>query len=554
MRCVYAIGFRSPAGYYARLIEQLSAGSPVEVKVQQITPVRTTPGMIRLFIEGDEEAVQLYLDGLGQRLPLSIHMGEAQVVEVDWPESFTEIPPFDLTRLSLLPEVLPQLLDSASAAYYNPALHHETTAIDYPQGILKEGGALLREVKEAQGFQELFATAARLIDEGRFVRIHTIHGSYTYGKELVGDFSMVADLEALKPYAMSEKEFQLLHACERPVITLFGENSRIEARLPSEAAGVLLAHELKKRGILSVGVALEEQAVLEIKIGHAPAPAAQPPRLLPLPDRNLQIKGGEAFCEPPDSPAESCEPACGALLSVMLEKQLESETLAGLYLPLDGEAAGLYGYKRGYGLKPAIRFVDGSPGHIYFEALYHLDDSRARLMQQFHEKSPDALEKIQNRFAAIDSLWQLFGLFGACIGIESETIEDSYRNLLITKNRYQSEGSVKIDMKLDGNSGYFNPIPTIATILSFRLAGVEKELLAYGLFESFADFLNDNLHALLRKVNAKDAVMAGSMFGDKDLTRRLLKHSTHLYSLHHNEALPIDGANRVLGCQHADCR
>ena len=61
----------------------------------------------------------------------------------------------------------------------------------------------------------------------------------------------------------------------------------------------------------------------------------------------------------------------------------------------------------------------------------------------------------------------------------------------------------------------YDPLPTLSSVLSFRLAGVEEELICYGVLESLAEFVTRIMRDVALDFGLKNAAICGDLFGEK---------------------------------------
>lgn len=157
-----------------------------------------------------------------------------------------------------------------------------------------------------------------------------------------------------------------------------------------------------------------------------------------------------------------------------------------------------------------------------FKELYQelcRDDTGKRLLNNF-KKEFDVLDadiKTKNNF------FSLFGIVGMVLGLDTNTHEAA-KKLIELCDTSRLERGVRIDFKLKENSKDFDYIKTVRSVMSFMLAGVSKNDIAYGLIESLAYFLRDTYDELRQKAQVKIAIISGSLFESRSLTRLCIKH------------------------------
>ena len=93
----------------------------------------------------------------------------------------------------------------------------------------------------------------------------------------------------------------------------------------------------------------------------------------------------------------------------------------------------------------------------------------------------------------------------------------------------------RIDFKTINIKGelYYDPISTISSVMSFRLAGVEKETICYGVFDSLADFLISIMRDVNINHNIKDIGIIGNLFINKIFFNKITKKFPQNFILHY---------------------
>jgi hydrogenase maturation factor HypF (carbamoyltransferase family) len=60
--------------------------------------------------------------------------------------------------------------------------------------------------------------------------------------------------------------------------------------------------------------------------------------------------------------------------------------------------------------------------------------------------------------------------------------------------------------------------------MSYRLAGVESELMCYSIFESFGDYVSEIVSQLTQKTKAQTITFSGETFANQALFARIQRH------------------------------
>ena len=147
------------------------------------------------------------------------------------------------------------------------------------------------------------------------------------------------------------------------------------------------------------------------------------------------------------------------------------------------------------------------------ERLKSLREGSDRLMENLKTREPHIykeLEKLQNKKGV--SLFE-----AAAIIMELE--ERSYLGVSKEAMKFIGKGGIQIDTHIKDNR--FDYAAFLASIISYRLAGVESTIVAYSIFESLGDYITEILQELYAKVKAKHFAICGSYFANQSLYSRI---------------------------------
>lgn len=147
------------------------------------------------------------------------------------------------------------------------------------------------------------------------------------------------------------------------------------------------------------------------------------------------------------------------------------------------------------------------------------DEVGARLFENFKQN----FKLLSGEFKVKNNFFSLLGLVGQMLGLDDETQKAAHKLLELSDNSKLPRG-VKIDFRFKENSKEFDYTRTLRSTMSFMLAGVEASNIAYGAVESLVYFLRDFYDELREKGLAECAIISGSLFECKSLTKNTLKH------------------------------
>jgi len=154
------------------------------------------------------------------------------------------------------------------------------------------------------------------------------------------------------------------------------------------------------------------------------------------------------------------------------------------------------------------------------------DEVGARLLNNFSLN----FKLLEGEFKLKNNFYSLLGLVGKILNLDSD-LENAAKKLLAISDESKMPRGVKIDYRFkesdDNALKEFDYTRTIRSTMSFLLAGVDVNNIAYGAVESLAFFLRDFYDDLVQKKQAQSAIITGSLFSHKFLLKNTLKHIKH---------------------------
>ncbi|WP_456449814.1 hypothetical protein [Hydrogenimonas sp.] len=125
-------------------------------------------------------------------------------------------------------------------------------------------------------------------------------------------------------------------------------------------------------------------------------------------------------------------------------------------------------------------------------------------------------------------------------------MSEASKRLLDNAAAFKGKKGPRIDYKLkEGRK--LDPLWSVRTAMSFRLAGVDDLTLSFGVVESFSEFLSTMIDDIQTDMGLDAVVMCGSLFGEKKILQKthLLIAKNHV--VYFNKNLPMDEINTVFG-------
>ncbi|QYJ99296.1 NiFe hydrogenase [Shewanella alkalitolerans] len=190
-----------------------------------------------------------------------------------------------------------------------------------------------------------------------------------------------------------------------------------------------------------------------------------------------------------------------------------------------------------------------------YEIYHQLEQSPQRkVLEKFKQRYPeDYLRlldlKLPNERHSLSALWAV----GAVIlGLESRSLSVGDLNdaLMAAAMAHRGSNSPRIDYPLTRGEAYrsLNWCKTLGSLISFRLADDrDSQKLAFGMHDSFADYLANWIEHLDLNLGVKSVALAGSEWVNPLLCQRVALRVGKNFPLKHNQLLEIDGNNHAIG-------
>ena len=141
-----------------------------------------------------------------------------------------------------------------------------------------------------------------------------------------------------------------------------------------------------------------------------------------------------------------------------------------------------------------------------------------KLLENFTQNYPNLIEKLtlmpSQKEEISHNLLDLLGVCGIFLGLSEDFDLIKSRQLVLDYARdFMGTKGVRIDFALENKEGeiLLNAYKTIRSVMSFRLAGVEKELLCFGIVDSLAEFLANLSRDMEENYNTQGIIVDGAM-------------------------------------------
>ncbi len=193
---------------------------------------------------------------------------------------------------------------------------------------------------------------------------------------------------------------------------------------------------------------------------------------------------------------------------------------------------------------PSIFRISNFPNLINI----HFDTNPKKLLDQLSAR-PNGAKLVNNYTKNYQEIIDYINSFDVCESLSSNIIDilnsisvvlGFTKELVADKIFEYADGFLRdvgprIDFKTINIKGelYYDPISTISSVMSFRLAGVEKETICYGVFDSLADFLISIMRDVNINHNIKDIGIIGNLFINKIFFNKITKKFPQNFILHY---------------------
>jgi hypothetical protein len=511
--------------------------------------------LLKLYVEAsDTETLEKFATVFAEALPHSIFLyhTEATIVEEMPAEESLSLLETKLP-LPFCPQCAKKVTDPEDENFYNLFASCECC------GYGTQG--------EARSYREEIQQAVMALSSGSYVQLQTHYGSYTLGlpSKACQDLSfdlLSYDLATVLKYAhVEEHELSALASFEKPLLMLkthaaFANDFKIETaellrfKLPDDMVLYLLMEELHHLGIdllfitqeqittaedLSIVQAVEEMTPIEV-VASAQAVAI--------------VSGDKGLPAFPVS-AQTVVPL-SAFYSVIKEHALRDENIIGINLSRTAPNSVLvHGQKYGTIEYLSLNFTFDSIATI-FNQIIESDENGGKIVRNYKKAFPEHFERII-QIAFEDPQFNIYRLWGVvAIVLELTDSEDPMEAAAVLERNtmlFLGTKGPRIDYKLHNEEGkvHLDPLMTIRTAMSFRLAGVDPLTLSFGVMESFCEFLANEMDQVKQSMDTTAIAISGSMLENKHLFAKLSNEMGINHRVYFNNQLPVDGKNILYG-------
>ncbi len=545
----YRLDYRSSSLAYERIFLRTVEALGLSAKMMR------DGFFLKLYVEtGSTEALETFATVFAEALPHSIFLyhTEAKVIE-KMPEGVSAQLPEIKLPLPFCPQCTKEVTDPEHKNFYNIFTSCEVC------GYGAKG--------ESRSYRDEIQQAVMAISGGGHVLVQTHYGKYTLGipSSACKDFSfdlLSYDLASVLKYAhVEEHELSALASFEKPLLMLktraeFANDFKIEDRdllrfkLPDDMVLHLLMEELQHLGITLLFMTKEEIAYQEECILLSPTQEYLPIQVVTSPKDRAIVSGDKGLPVFPDS-RETAAPL-SAFYSVIKEHGLDDENIIGINLSKTAPNSVLvHGKKYGTIEYLSLNFAFDCMATI-FKQIIDSDENGEKIVQNYKKAYPEHFERIiQIVFEEPHfNIYRLWGVVAMVLAL-TDSKDPLEAAAVLERNTMLFLGTKgpRIDYKLHNHEGkvILDPLMTLRTAMSFKLAGVDPLTLSYGVMESFCEFLANEMDQVKQSMDTTAIAVSGSILENKHLFSKISQEISINHKVYFNNELPVDGRNFLYG-------
>lgn len=517
-----------------------------------------------LYIQGEEEVLKTFSDTLSNTLPLSLFFSLVKVKVVENFPTSSSLPNCE-ANIPFTHSMLQEVLDTKSKNYFNPFIKvgfGKELGIKPPL-IFKTKDESIKASK-SQDYFTLIQKTALHVKSGKSLQINTKNGLKILKKLDTTSFQELqkssfyiipCDLSVVqKAFIATQDEIYALASLEKPLLNLrvnmIYKNKNI---LPTNWADVkisdslllfLLTKELFAQGVEFVSME-DKIKGKEAKgsLTHAQQKECEPLRVNVLENKAIVLLSANEF-EPTKKAPSFKDKSHELFTSILYEHNLFEQKSSCFYLSKKYDDK-VMTYSKKLGLIELISIEIPASIKELIEQIKNTDEGGAKLIENYEKENANILKHalhVKVPQNSPKSFYTLLGIVGVLLGFGSD-VPSGAKSLLGFAKDFSGPKGPRIDVKMK-NNGFPETIDVVKFIrsgLSFRLAGVDNEILSFGYIESIAYFVSDVADIIAKEFETTHVCLSGSLFGMKKLLETSAKNIQPNHKVCINRAFAIEG-------------
>lgn len=398
----------------------------------------------------------------------------------------------------------------------------------------KKGDICLLCQKKISNLLEI-ETIASLLLEGKAVSLNTQSGEHCLSLTPSPRVYCLNPEYVLEICHLTPKELEALASDEKPILRV---RTNADFGLDTREICLSLAHDLE---LLELFVILRERGVkflfetqeadCEFYLSDT---LASPQELIILENNHpllLRSSFIDSHLEEIFGQYQSLDKAY--LATILEENQVHHQNILNFYFSLKGgDKICLYNAQTQW-FNEVMEFCLPKDLFSLFEQIKQDGESGAKLLNNYKQTFPALCENNQSFESFPQGVFGIWEIARVVLGMEE--------NPLYLANKNLNHRGVAIDYKFKQTSliaQEFDLVKCIRSAMSFKLAGVQEEIIALGYIESFSLFLSKLYLALRQSVEIEGMSICGDLFASKMLGDFIYKNNRQL-PIYRNITFPL---------------
>jgi len=510
---------------------------------------------INLYVESEVQILDEFSKSLSTYLPMSIFLKNVEVETVEKFPSFDDINYLDSSPLSFCSKCLKAVEEKNNKNYYNPFIFCDDCGQDLGANTLTLFDGK-KEIRKSNNI-EYFEYTAKLINDGKRVKIKTLSGEFIFSKldfidknEEVNIKILSTDLNSISDiFIASKQEIIALASIEKPAINLkvneifkaknILKDESFDVRYANDMILYLLSLELKKYSIKFLAYWKSDSFDSSLSFDNKNEyKKIDIPKITILDSGEVIILNSNNYDKSLDDVYKEFSEKNKAQFMVLLsENNLLNKTILNIYSSSkDDDGMTLYSSKID-GMIDIFKYeLPRSVTELFDEI--KKDPIGEKLLLNYEKSFPllykNALD-IELSFLKEKSIFNLWKIVSEILGFKMSVLNGAHNAL--------GDKGPRVDYKLFENEKIynkkFNILKLIQSGISFKLAGADDNLICLGYVESFAHFISSCVDIVNDEMSLDGISLCGDLFADKLISSFVHKSITNNYKIYYNKDFPI---------------